>query len=246
MAQVLKSASSETHCIECLDCMPSAPSSEGAPLCSAACAEAFDVRGGALLGRADLAPLHELHATEGRKFPLLVAHMLAELLAEIKRTRALPTSWAPLELCFAELHDEAAPQLAREHTELVTAFVAAGLADEKTLELLLPLARYRRLLGAAQLNAFELTLSHGATVSALLPGIASCFNHSCAPNVLLACGATHEVAFVVDAAGDGIGVGDELCISYVDVETTSRDERRELLQHKYGFDCQCPRCRRAE
>ena len=74
-----------------------------------------------------------------------------------------------------------------EHAKLVSAFAAAGVANEPTLELFLPLARYKRLLGAAQLNAFELSLSSGATVSALLPGIASCFNHSCEPNVLISC-----------------------------------------------------------
>ena len=33
----------------------------------------------------------------------------------------------------------------------------------------------------------------------------------------------------------------ELCISYVDLEM-SRGERRELLLHKYGFECTCARC----
>lgn len=236
MAQVLKTTSADVHCAECL-----APAPSGTRFCCAACADAYERRGGSLLERADLTPLRKLHEAEGRKFPLLIAQLLASLLAEIKRTQQLPSSWAPLELCFAELHEEALPQVQREHAQLTRAFADAGLASEQTLELFLPLARYRRLLGAAQLNAFELTLSHGATASALLPGLASCFNHSCDPNVLLSCGDTHEVAFVSGA--EATAPGRELCISYVDVEAP-RAERRELLLHKYAFDCDCERCRR--
>lgn len=44
-------------------------------------------------------------------------------------------------------------------------------------------SRYTRLLGAAQLNAFELHTSTGIAISCLLPPLPSCFNHSCAPNV---------------------------------------------------------------
>ena len=192
-----------------------------------------------MLERVNLAPLRHLHATEGRKFPLLIAEMLAALLAELKRTRQLPTSWEPLELCHAELHAEAEEQVFAEHAQLISAFADAGLANVPTLELFMPLARYRRLLGAAQLNAFELTLSHGAKVSALLPGLASCFNHSCAPNVLISCGATHEVAFV--SGEEPIAPGAELCISYVDLDA-ARAERQDLLASKYGFRCDCPVC----
>ena len=67
---------------------------------------------------------------------------------------------------------------------------------------------------------------HGATVSALLPGLASCFNHSCEPNVLISCGETARVAFVTGA--EDVPAGHELCISYCDVEL-DRKERRELL-----------------
>ena len=236
MAQVLKLASADMHCAECLNC-------SNAPLCCGKCAAAYEARGGSMLARADLSPLQRLHESEGRKFPLLIASMLASLLAEVKATRAVPTSWAPLELCFAELHPEAHAMVEAEHGQLLAAFADAGLANAQTLELFLPLARYKRLLGAAQLNAFELTLSHGAKVSALLPGLASCFNHSCAPNVLISCGDTHEVAFVSSEAP--IAAGAELCISYLDVEQ-SYETRRELLLTKYGFECTCPRCRNRE
>ena len=242
MARVLKRASAEQHCAECLDACAGAAAPSGTQLCSSHCEDAYEARGGAMLERVDLAPLHRLHEEDGRKFPLLIAELLVALLADIKRTGRLPEAWAPLELCYAELHEEAQQHVEHEHAVLLDAFEAAGLANRQTLELFLPIARYRRLLGAAQLNAFELNLSHGAAVSALLPGLASCFNHSCEPNVLISCGATSHVTFV---AGEDVPAGAELRISYVDLDE-SREERRKLLLHKYGFECDCARCARGE
>jgi hypothetical protein len=230
LAHVLKTADG-ARCLECL-----APSSS--QHCSSSCAETYVARGGEMLNRVDLSGLQALHEEQGRKFPLLIASLLASLLAEMKYKGRLPDAWAPLSLCWAELHPEAASQVENEHAILLNSFSAAGLANLPTLELFLPLARYRQLLGAAQLNSFELTLLDGARVSALLPGLASCFNHSCEPNVLMACGETSLTTFV---AGEAIAAGDELCISYVDLELDF-GERHELLLHKYGFACQCSRC----
>jgi SET and MYND domain-containing protein len=191
-----------------------------------------------MLERVDLSELHELHRSQGRKFPLLIAQLLAGLLAEIK-AGSVPSQWAPLELCFAEMEPEAMPQIEAEHHALCAAFEAAGLTNRATLHVLLPLSRYARLLGAAQLNAFELRTSTGLAISCLLPPVVSCFNHSCAPNVLVACGdSARSVAFV---AGDDVAPGEELCISYVDTESPGED-RRHLLLHKYGFRCSCVRC----
>lgn len=192
-----------------------------------------------MIDRVDLEALHNLHLEQDRKFPLLIAKLLASLLAEVKRTSSVPTRWDPLELCFAEMHEESAPQIESEHAQLLSAFADAGLADARTLELFLPRERYRRLLGACSLNSFELTLAHGAIISALLPGVASCFNHSCEPNLLVSCGETAEVSFV---AGADIAPGDELCITYMDVSAPVV-ERRDFLLHKYAFNCECRRCR---
>lgn len=233
MSQVLKHqpANGPPLCRECFRPLPS-----GADLCCSACEASFEARGGSLLARVDLSAMMAL--TEGRNFPLHVASLLAGLLAEVRACGGLPQVWAPLDLCFAELEPESHPQTDKEHAALASAFVAAGVTNQQTLELLLPLSRYRRLLGAAQLNAFELRLSHGAVVSALLPGVASCFNHSCEPNVLISCGESTHVAFV---AGGEVCAGAELLINYVDYDS-SREDRRHLLRHKYGFDCNCVRC----
>ena len=241
MAAVLKSSSPSSTDRLCSSCFTPIEDSRVMSLerqCTDSCAHEHERGGGALLDRVDLSPLHALHREQSRKFPLIIGMLLSSLLAEIKQSGKVPESWAPLELCYAELHDEAAPQVEAEHHALLTAFAAAGLANEQTLQLFMPLSRYKRLLGAAQLNAFELTLSHGASVSALLPGVASCFNHSCSPNVLISCGASTHVSFV---AGEDVAADEELCISYLDVEQSVSD-RRHLLLHKYGFECNCERC----
>ena len=97
----------------------------------------------------------------------------------------------------------------------------------------------RTVLGAAQLNAFELRMSHGLLVSCLLPCEASFFNHSCDPNALISVGETHAVSFV---AAREIAAGEEVCISYVATDLPHA-ERQHIFRHKYGFECACPVCR---
>jgi SET and MYND domain-containing protein len=238
MAAVLKAGKASPGMSVCAQCFASTPAVLGPALCSPSCAFAYSAGGGAMLERVDLSDLQELHRSQGRKFPLLIAQLLAGLLAQIKAGN-VPSQWAPLELCFAEMEPEAMPQIEAEYSALCSAFEASGLTNRSTLQVLLPLNRYARLLGAAQLNAFELRTSTDLAISCLMPPMASCFNHSCAPNVLVACGdSARSVAFV---AGDDVAPGEELCISYVDTES-SGEERRHLLLHKYGFRCPCVRC----
>ena len=113
---------------------------------------------------------------------LLVAQVLSQLLSGLKATGKPPDAWHDaMTLCHATLEPEAMPQVEAEHALLRDAFADAGIANAATLDLLLPLPRYAQLLGAAQLNAFELQMSHGLVVSCLLPCEASFFNHSCQP-----------------------------------------------------------------
>ena len=235
MSQVLKrTETAEPSCAECFG--PLATQGElGGSRCSSMCDDRYAARGGPLFERIDLTALHLLHESQGRKFPLHIASLMASLLADIQAGH-VPSSWAPLQLCFAELETEASDQVEQEYAALVDAFAASGVTTRQTLELLLPLPRYRRLLGAAQLNAFELQTSRGLTLSCLLPGDASCFNHSCEPNVLVSCGPTHEVSFV---AGEELLPGDEACISYID---GASPDRHEVLLYKYGFECRCRKC----
>lgn len=238
MAAVLKAGKASSGMSVCAQCFALTPARPGPALCSSSCALAYSAGGGGMLERVDLSELQELHRSHGRKFPLLIAQLLASLLAEMK-AGSVPSQWAPLELCFAEMEPEAMPQIEAEYTALCSAFDAAGLTNRATLQVLLPLNRYARLLGAAQLNAFELRTSTDLAISCLLPPVVSCFNHSCAPNVLVACGdSARRVAFI---ARNDVASGEELCISYVDTESAGED-RRHLLLHKYGFRCSCVRC----
>ena len=148
--------------------------------CCPACADAST--GWHFLERVDLSGLEAIHREQQRKFPLLVAQVLSQLLSGLKATGKPPDAWHDaMTLCHATLEPEAMPQVEAEHALLRDAFADAGIANAATLDLLLPLPRYAQLLGAAQLNAFELQMSHGLVVSCLLPCEASFFNHSCQP-----------------------------------------------------------------
>ena len=78
-------------------------------------------------------------------------------------------------LCFAELPTEVTEHIEVERQALLRAFVDANVSTPESLELLMPAPTYSRLLGAAQLNAFELTSTRGLVVSALLGAPASFF-----------------------------------------------------------------------
>ena len=232
IAQVVKKPATD-GAASCSHCLGPLPPNTTRGTCCAACALSRERAGGALLDRCDLGKLHDEHREYGRKFPLFAAGLLANLLAGLARDRKPPDAWQhAMALCFTDLPEEAAPVLAEEYAALTSAFVDAGVTTRASLDLLLPLTTYERLLGAAQLNAFELTTSRGLVLSCLLPGVASMFNHDCDPSVHVACDTNHEVAFV--AARD-MQAGDELCISYVDTSLPF-EERRRALQQQYGFD----------
>lgn len=210
--------------------------------CSAACEGAHEAAGGRLLARCDLDELRALHVEEGRKFPLFIAQILAALLKGLQSdaTRA-PAAWGEaMSLCFAELPTEVTQHIEAERQSLLRAFVDAGVSTPDSLELLMPAPTYSRLLGAAQLNAFELTSTRGLVVSALLGAPASFFNHSCQPNVVVAAAADHQVMFMTRRP---VLANEELTISYVEQQTLEDAERRDLLESKYGFRCVCPICR---
>ena len=238
LAQVVKGESSAT----CRYCVAPLRRTAGAsPFCSARCEAADSASGGALLARCDLSPLHELHARDGRKFPLLAASLLAALLEGLRASRKPHPRWEEaMGLCYADLHPDAAEQLSAEREHIVRAFADARVSTRDTLEMLLPAERYARILGAAQLNAFSLTTLGGARLSALLGGGASYFNHDCAPNLDVANAHDHVVRFVTRAP---VHVDEELTISYVDTDAATHAEHRELFETKYGFTCECSKCR---
>jgi len=84
----------------------------------------------------------------------------------------------------------------------------------------------------------------GDKTMALSP-LYSLFNHSCAPNVVyrnVDGGTTVEMV-----AERNIGIGEELCISYMsDVGRRPRAERQALMEAWIGGECQCDRCSEAQ
>lgn len=67
----------------------------------------------------------------------------------------------------------------------------------------------------------------------------SLFNHSCAPNCII----HRRGAFGFVFAQEDVQAGQELCISYIDLEPP-RSSRRSELQKYFRFDCVCSRCQR--
>ena len=93
-------------------------------------------------------------------------------------------------------------------------------------------ARFAKLISRVHTNLHAVADMAGVQYgSALYPSYGGLLNHSCEPNVLISCGDTSSVSFVAEGS---LAAGDELCISYIDVDV-DRKERQELLLHKYGY-----------
>lgn len=70
--------------------------------------------------------------------------------------------------------------------------------------------------------------------------LASLFNHSCEPNLVVSW--PHNNAVASFTAARDIAAHEQLTISYIDAEQGAA-QRRAALQFAYGFACRCPRCR---
>ena len=208
---------------------------------SAQCKLDREENGAALLARCDLQYLDDMQLQQDRRFPIMCAQLVAALLESLRSKQSPPESWISAnEMCYAILPSAVHNHLESERRAIVSSFVNAGVSNRETLELLLPSWRYARLIGAMQLNAFGLTLSErDIHVVVLLPQPAFLFNHSCDPNVHVSLDESCRVDFVL--ARDAMQ-GDELCISYVDV-ALNFEKRQEMLLNKYGFTCDCQRCK---
>lgn len=110
IAKVVKAASG-SHAT-CRHCLAPLESPSGREFCSQTCALEHQACGGDLLDRCDLSELQSIHAEQGRKFPLLVAQLLAALLAGLRDTGTPPLAWQhALALCHAVLPPEASSQV---------------------------------------------------------------------------------------------------------------------------------------
>ncbi|CAE6380372.1 unnamed protein product [Rhizoctonia solani] len=67
------------------------------------------------------------------------------------------------------------------------------------------------------------------------------FNHSCQPNAVAMFEESEKFPQIVIKLVENVSAGEEICISYTDPASPD-SKRRDVLQHAYGFLCQCPRC----
>lgn len=105
----------------------------------------------------------------------------------------------------------------------------------------------RMLLAKIQLNSFNLPRpgnSTGASVKGHVYGVfgfAAYMNHSCSANACHSLDGTREDPTLVVRAVRDISVGEEICISYLEVYQP-RVSRQEELWEMYLFRCGCARC----
>jgi SET domain-containing protein len=71
-----------------------------------------------------------------------------------------------------------------------------------------------------------------------LPLVGALLNHSCAFNTRVSPQKNLVTEWVADRE---IAAGEELTVSYVD-SSLPVAERRSILKHGWGFDCNCPKC----
>jgi len=98
---------------------------------------------------------------------------------------------------------------------------------------------FRAMMEQTLASSIRTSASNGSAIY----GIASMFNHSCAPNVNVVWPErNHLVEFI---ANENVKQGEQLTIAYIDLnEDRSLDvaKRRAQLEEAYGFVCECPRC----
>lgn len=93
------------------------------------------------------------------------------------------------------------------------------------------------LIGKIDQNTFGVRFDRNLSYAFGLFPTMSYFNHTCAPNV---CVIQHNTALNIMAMRD-IEVGEEVAISYIEVNRATKD-RRKCLQAEYNFFCRCTRC----
>jgi len=86
-------------------------------------------------------------------------------------------------------------------------------------------------------NSFRATSPDGTFIGLLLDPVFAVANHSCAPNAELQCDGRH----IQLRALREIKEGEQIFISYID-ESEDLEARRQVLEERYFFKCECERC----
>jgi SET and MYND domain-containing protein len=86
-------------------------------------------------------------------------------------------------------------------------------------------------------NSFRATSPDGTPIGLLLDPVFALANHSCTPNAELQCDGRH----IQLRALREIKEGEQIFISYID-ESEYLEARRQILEERYFFKCDCERC----
>ena len=202
-------------------------------------------------------PLFEYCDTHGERFPLLVAQ-----LACMRVARAMyGDSGASIDdrdmenLCYASMQD--IPDAWKDsHDCLMQCFPDMLRADD-----VISLGWYADMMRRVHPNAFRVDLidtvglerDYAAALRSMFAAqesqkscgsaiylLSSLFNHSCSPNVEPMFPYNNHM--VEMKATRKIEKNEHLCISYIDSENLSVQERQHKLLHGYGFQCRCEKC----
>ena len=213
--------------------------------CSATCRDAaLACRDEILLqceGAGTTKDLLDIYARDDRKFPLMITEIIARILSDLRRGTIADVSCADHvgNLCHQNYAKSTVAALEEEHEAVIRAFSDANVVGHDDLRTFFPLREYARMVGALQLNAFEVVTRDDLVAVALLPGVASFFNHACEPSVSVSVDeTTGEIVFVTTKDVPRFA---QLHIAYVDVTDGSDAcaERSTSLYDKYGFRCAC-------
>lgn len=73
----------------------------------------------------------------------------------------------------------------------------------------------------------------------------ACLNHSCEPNAGVCYNDSTTCTLLKLAARSRVQLGDEICVSYIDLQLPVEERRNQLLC-RYLFACDCHRCRQED
>ncbi|ETO11958.1 hypothetical protein RFI_25418 [Reticulomyxa filosa] len=118
--------------------------------------------------------------------------------------------------------------------------------DRDTLMKIIPFEMYQRILNILHLNCITIQFRSNATnttqdVGTGLFGLASFFNHSCVPNVMLEECMEQDSGLGNFVTCEDVSKGDELCLQYAG-KGDDYITRQNYFHWYYGFKCECAKC----
>ncbi|KAG9000226.1 hypothetical protein FRB93_012766 [Tulasnella sp. JGI-2019a] len=91
-------------------------------------------------------------------------------------------------------------------------------------------------------NHFVVTSPYLKTIAnGVFPLASRSFNHACLPNACPSYRTENALVYMDVRALRDMKPGTEICLSYID-PALPHETRQKVLQHSYGFTCECERC----